>query len=87
MDKEASMLNDNILRAIDSSHRQVENRMGNRICAILSELSIQSYITLSILKENKYLTDDEIMKIRIKAVQNMKDSNGLINYKEIEARR
>lgn len=87
MDKEASILNDHILRAIDSSNRQVESRLGNRICKLLSEICIQLFIVVTILKETKYLTNDEIKKIRKEAVTNMKDNDGLINYKDIDSRR
>lgn len=83
VENETTILNDYVIKAIDSAVQQSELRIGNRFAKLMNELIIQNAVLIKILSEENFLTDIEVKEIRKSAMELLSETQTVIKYKEI----
>lgn len=78
-----NLINDEILKIIDSKNNVLENRINNKTNQVLSELAININILTQVLAENIEINADELQNKRKIAVEFIKINQRVLNLEEL----
>lgn len=84
MKEKASIINENILGIIDSKNKIAERNINYKTNKVLSELAIQSCIQNQILANSLEVSDRDLNRYRLRALDFLKENNRLFRMDEVE---
>ena len=84
MKEKASIINENILGIIDSKNKIAERNINYKTNKVLSELAIQSCIQNQILANSLEVSDRDLNRYRLRALDFLKENNRLFRMNEVE---